>query len=125
MMFMLTTLWGKRQKLPEVKTAGYTYFCKDDATVHIDYMDENGDLQRKQVNAKDAETLNGASLSTVLNSSDTEVPTSKAVCSVLSEKAEKTHTHGSDSIIMEDTATGEQFNICVTNGKLTLVKITQ
>lgn len=30
-------------------------------------------------NAKDAETLMGASLSTVLNSSDTEIPTSKAV----------------------------------------------
>jgi phage-related tail fiber protein len=122
---MLKTLWGKRQNLPEVKAAGNTYFCKDDATLHIDYVDENGNLQRQQMNAKDAETLNGASLSTVLNSSNEEVPTSKAVYSAIGEKADKVHTHGSDSITLEDTVTGEQFNICVTNGKLTLVKITQ
>ena len=35
------------------------------------------------VNSKDAETLTGASLSTILNSSDVEIPTSKAVLDAL------------------------------------------
>lgn len=36
---------------------GYAYFCVDDGTFHIDYADDNGVLHRKQINAKDAETL--------------------------------------------------------------------
>lgn len=36
---------------------GYAYFCVDDGTFHIDYADSNGVLHRKQINAKDAETL--------------------------------------------------------------------
>lgn len=35
---------------------GYAYFCTD-GTFHIDYLDNEGNLQRKQINAKDAETL--------------------------------------------------------------------
>lgn len=37
-------------------------------------------------NSKDAETLTGASLSTILNSSDVEIPTSKAVLDALDGK---------------------------------------
>ena len=40
-----------------------------------------------QINAKDSETLSGASLSTTLVSSDTEIPSSKAVFDSLSEKS--------------------------------------
>ena len=36
---------------------GYAYFCIDDGTFHIDYVDSEGNLQRKQLNAKEAETL--------------------------------------------------------------------
>lgn len=36
---------------------GYAYFCIDDGTFHIDYVDADGNLQRKQLNAKEAETL--------------------------------------------------------------------
>ena len=36
---------------------GYAYFCIDDGTFHIDYVDVDGNLQRKQLNAKEAETL--------------------------------------------------------------------
>ena len=36
---------------------GYAYFCVDDGTFHIDFKDANGVLQRKQINAKDAESL--------------------------------------------------------------------
>lgn len=41
---------------------GYAYFCLDDGSFHIDYLDDEGNLQRKQINAKDAETLVGKSL---------------------------------------------------------------
>ena len=40
-------------------------------------------------NSKDAETLTGASLSTILNSSDVEIPTSKAVLDALDGKVDK------------------------------------
>ena len=36
---------------------GHAYFCTDDGSFHIDYVDADGNLQRKQINAKDAETL--------------------------------------------------------------------
>ena len=36
---------------------GYAYFCTDDGTFHIDYVDADGNLQRKQLNAKEAESL--------------------------------------------------------------------
>ena len=38
-------------------TDGYAYFCVDDGSFHIDFKDENGTLKRKQINAKNAETL--------------------------------------------------------------------
>lgn len=82
-MALFKSLRGKRENLPSTKTDGYAYFCTDDGTFWIDYKDENGSLQRKQLNAKDAETLLGASLSTILNSSDVEIPTSKAVLDAL------------------------------------------
>ena len=49
------------------------------------YVTHNGDFyvdmhdERVKLNAKDAETIMGASLATVLNPSDNEVPSSKAV----------------------------------------------
>lgn len=41
---------------------GYAYFCTDDGSFHIDYTDADGNLQRKQISAKDAETIMGKSL---------------------------------------------------------------
>ena len=46
---------------------GYAYFCTDDGSFHIDYVDSDGNLQRKQINAKDAETLTGMSLDEIKN----------------------------------------------------------
>lgn len=43
-------------------TDGYAYFCVDDGTFHIDYADADGILHRKQINAKDCETIMGISL---------------------------------------------------------------
>lgn len=34
----------------QTKQAGYAWFCVDDGSFHIDYVDANGNLQRKQIN---------------------------------------------------------------------------
>ena len=74
---------GLKANLPSVKNAGHCWYTIDDSKLYIDYEDENGELQRKALNAKDAETLMGASLATVLNSSEVEIPTSKAILDYL------------------------------------------
>ena len=86
---------GLKANLPSAKTEGYCWYTTDDSLFYIDYKDENGTLQRKALNAKDTETLTGASLSTILNSSDVEIPTSKAVLDALNEKLDKVDA-GSD-----------------------------
>ena len=86
---------GLKANLPPTKTEGYCWYTTDDSLFYIDYKDENGTLQRKALNAKDAETLTGASLSTILNSSDVEIPTSKAVLDALNAKLDKADA-GSD-----------------------------
>lgn len=62
---------------------GYAYFCTDDGSFHIDYVDADGNLQRKQINAKYAEALTNYDISTILNDSDVEIPTSKAVMAAM------------------------------------------
>lgn len=45
-------LMGSRTALDNVeKHAGYAYFCIDDGSFHIDYVDAEGNLQRKQISA--------------------------------------------------------------------------
>ena len=34
----------------QTKQAGYAWFCVDDGSFHIDYVDAEGNLQRKQIN---------------------------------------------------------------------------
>ena len=34
----------------QTKQAGYAWFCTDDGAFHIDYLDAEGNLQRKQIN---------------------------------------------------------------------------
>ena len=87
-MALFKSLRGKRNDLPSTKTDGYAYFCTDDGTFWIDYKDDSGSVHRKQINAKDAETLSNASLSTTLTYSESEVPTSSAVSNALSQKSE-------------------------------------
>jgi hypothetical protein len=54
---------GNRVDLDSVeKHDGYIYFCTDDGSLFFDYTDAEGNLQRKQISAKDAETLCGMSL---------------------------------------------------------------
>ena len=48
---------GSRADLDSVpKHDGYVYFC-DDGSLHFDYVDADGNLQRKQINA---DTLTGS-----------------------------------------------------------------
>ena len=78
---------GLKANLPSTKTNGYCWYTTDDSLFYIDYEDESGVLQRKALNAKDAETLSGASLSTILTANELEIPTSFAVANALSEKS--------------------------------------
>ena len=74
---------GLKANLPAIRTAGYCWYTTDDSLFYIDFEDENGVVQRKALNAKEAETLVGASLATILNSTNLEIPTSKAVLDAL------------------------------------------
>lgn len=77
---------GNRTSLATVdKHDGFVYFCTDDGSLFFDFIDTEGLLQRKQINAKEAESLLGYSIVTALNDSDTEIATSKAIRAVLSE----------------------------------------
>ena len=79
---------GNSTTLPSTMTDGWAYFCTDTGEFFIDYADSNGILHRKQINAKEAEKITGYDIKTILNSSDIEIPTSKAVLDALSVKAD-------------------------------------
>ena len=68
-------------------TAGHCWYTIDDSLFYIDYEDSEGVVQRKALNANDAATLTGASLATILNNSELEIPTSAAVFNELALKA--------------------------------------
>lgn len=60
---------GNRTALDTVeKHDGYVYFCVDDGSLFFDYADADGNLQRKQISASDAETLTGMSLDEIKES---------------------------------------------------------
>lgn len=62
---------GNRAGLDKVeKHDGYVYFCIDDGSLFFDYTDADGNLHRKQINAKDAETLLGHSIEEFLIASE-------------------------------------------------------
>ena len=63
---------GGREGLDAVeKHDGYIYFC-DNGTLFFDYTDADGNLQRKQINAKDCETIMGVSLEELQNEFTTQ-----------------------------------------------------
>lgn len=70
---------GLSTSLPEALTEGYCWYTYNDSKFYIDFKDENGVLSRKALNAQEAERLTGYNITTILNSSDIEIPTSKAV----------------------------------------------
>lgn len=75
---------GKRSDLDSVeKHDGWIYFTTDDGSLFFDYVDADGNLQRKQITAKEAEKILGYDIATILSSSDAEIPTSKAVLDII------------------------------------------
>ena len=57
-MALFKPLRGNRSALASQELHdGYAYFCTDDGSFHIDYVDADGNLQRKQVNAGELEAL--------------------------------------------------------------------
>ena len=50
-MALFKPMMGNRTSLDsQAKQAGYAWFCTDDGTFHIDQVDSEGNLQRKQIN---------------------------------------------------------------------------
>ena len=84
---------GTAKNLPTTLTEGYCWYTYDNSKFYIDFKDENGVLSRKALNANEAEKLTGYDITTILNSSSVEIPTSKAVFDALANKADKTHSH--------------------------------
>lgn len=70
-MALFKTFRGKRADLGAQELRdGFAYFCTDDGTFHIDFLDTDGQVKRKQINAKDAETLLGHSIEEFLTASE-------------------------------------------------------
>lgn len=62
---------GSRTSLDAVELHdGHAYFCIDDGSFHIDYADSEGNLHRKQINAKDAETLCGMTFDQIIEAAN-------------------------------------------------------
>ena len=101
MVLCLSGLWGKLRK--NIKntplTDGHIYFCTDNGQIFIDYLDSNGSVQRKQINAKEAETLLGYSISTTVNDSKVEIPTSQAVQMYVSDSISEIAANYNETII--------------------------
>lgn len=106
---------GLKKNLPGTKTAGYCWYTTDDSLFYVDYEDENGQVQRKALNAKDAETLTGASLSTILNSSDVEIPTSQAVLNAINNSTDFLIDIADDKTCDKTSA---EINEAYANGRL-------
>lgn len=88
-------LRGKFANLPSDKNSGSCYYTYDESKLYIDYEDENGEVQRKALNAKNADTLGDASLNTEVHNTDSEIPTSKAVYNFVAENPVLTTGTGS------------------------------
>ena len=91
---------GLNTNLPTTLTEGYCWYTYDDSKFYIDFKDENGVLTRKALNALEAEKLTGYDIATILNSSNVEIPTSKAVLDALNTKADIDHTH--DAVFLKN-----------------------
>ena len=77
---------GSRSDLDSTpKHDGYVYFC-DDGSLFFDYTDAAGVLQRKQINAKEAETLTGKTLDEIQKSINYNDLLNKPVLGDLSSK---------------------------------------
>ena len=77
------------------------------------YVDMNNN--RVKLNAKDAETIMGASLATILSNTDLEIPTSKAVLDAISSNSSVDDTLTQTGKAADAKATGDAINQVQTN----------
>lgn len=63
---------GLSANLPTAKVEGNCWWTIDDSKFYIDYKDENGILQRKALNAQDAQTVNGHTIEANVSTITTE-----------------------------------------------------
>lgn len=63
---------GLSANLPAAKVEGNCWWTIDDSKFYIDYKDENGILQRKALNAQDAQTVNGHTIEANVSTITTE-----------------------------------------------------
>ena len=87
---------------------GYAYFCTDDGTFHIDYKDNNGVLQRKQINAKEAESIMGHGLDEFLFQDDIDT--------ILTQAKESGKFDGADGISVTHTWNGTRLVVTSASG---------
>lgn len=111
---------GLNTNLPETLTEGYCWYTYNDSKFYIDFKDENGVLSRKALNAQEAEKLTGYDIATILNSSEVEIPTSKAVMDAIDNLSaddldiyvqDTEPTDAEDGAIWIDTANDPTFTI--------------
>lgn len=111
---------GLDTNLPETLTEGYCWYTYDNSKFYIDFKDENGVLSRKALNAEEAEKLTGYDIATILNSSEVEIPTSKAVMDAIDNLTsndldiyvqDTEPTDAEDGAIWIDTANDPTFTI--------------
>lgn len=76
---------GSKDNLPTTLTEGYCWYTYDDSKFYIDFKDASGTLLRQALNANEAEKLTGYDIATILNNSDIEIPTSKAVLDAIND----------------------------------------
>lgn len=109
---------GLDTNLPETLTEGYCWYTYDNSKFYIDFKDENGVLSRKALNAEEAEKLTGYDIATILNSSEVEIPTSKAVLNAIDNLTasdldifvqDTEPTDAEDGAIWIDTANDPEF----------------
>lgn len=126
-MALFKILKGNEANLPSIMTDGWAYFCTDTSNFFIDYADNDGTLYRAQLNAKDTETLMGASLATILNNNELEIPTSSAVFRALVDNldAAKAYTDEIVNALDEDYYTKTEIDAQVGEINTTLAQKAQ
>ena len=72
-MAILNFLRGNHTSLDTIeKNDGYTYFCIDNATVYIDFMDSEGAVQRKQLSAYNTKAVDKYDIIAILDTTKTQ-----------------------------------------------------
>lgn len=108
-MALFKPFMGSRTSLDtQEKHAGYAYFCTDDGSFHIDYIDANGVLQRKQINAKNAETFNAHTVDEFLLETDIDL--------VLAQAKESGEFDGADGVSATHSWNGTTLTITSASG---------